>query len=378
MGCSGIKVTNAVNALKALKLINNKIKGKNFNQDNFYLITAKSIPKFLKKIEEFETKNNTLINNIENFEDSNLRDFFQNYKREQFIFLDNFAECWHLIKKSVEENLFIIADVSFMDNMSMDDESIIKKKVAIEVNVQNNFRRIAFGFSKKKIAFEEIENKILYKFVESDDNKSFIVDKDEDEDKFNPKLVVIETKNNKNVKSNENQKEYKNKETNNDISNEVLNQNKKNEYDKNNNISNEVLNQNKKNEYDINNNISNEVLNQNKKNEYDKNNNISNEVQNENKKNEYDININISNEVLNQNKKNEYDINNNISNEVQNENKKKENIDKENDKNNNVYNGSQNRNNDDKEENDKSLNRSNITDEEVEQLIVQRKINYNL
>ena len=302
MGCSGIKVTNAVNALKALKLINNKIKGKNFNQDNFYLITAKSIPKFLKKIEEFETKNNTLINNIENFEDSNLRDFFQNYKREQFIFLDNFAECWHLIKKSVEENLFIIADVSFMDNMSMDDESIIKKKVAIEVNVQNNFRRIAFGFSKKKIAFEEIENKILYKFVESDDNKSFIVDKDEDEDKFNPKLVVIETKNNKNVKSNENQKEYKNKETNNDI----------------------------------------------------------------------------SNEVLNQNKKNEYDINNNISNEVQNENKKKENIDKENDKNNNVYNGSQNRNNDDKEENDKSLNRSNITDEEVEQLIVQRKINYNL
>lgn len=50
MGCSGIRVKNEINALeafKSLKKLKLKIQKDNFSQHNIYLITVKSIPKFI-------------------------------------------------------------------------------------------------------------------------------------------------------------------------------------------------------------------------------------------------------------------------------------------------------------------------------------------
>ena len=76
--------------------------------------------------------------------------------------MNNFVDCWHLIGKGLEENQFIIVDESFMNNMDIHmDNDIIKKKVAIEVKAENNFRSIVFIYFKSKIAFDEIDNKML-------------------------------------------------------------------------------------------------------------------------------------------------------------------------------------------------------------------------
>lgn len=110
-----------------------------------------------------------------------------------------------------------------MNNMDMDIENdIIKKKVAIEVKAENNFRSIVFIYFKGKIAFDEIDNKMLYKFVGSDDNKLFMVYNNEDEkkeDKFNPRREVVKTEENENVQSNGNQKsiQKREKDSNNNI-----------------------------------------------------------------------------------------------------------------------------------------------------------------
>ena len=93
-----------------------------------------------------------------------------------------------------------------MENMVISQDSLIKKDVKIEIN--NNNKRILFNNSDKKIAFKEIDN-ILYKLVESDDNKS-----DENKDKFNPPAEQIKINKNENKKiendnSHENQYEDK-------------------------------------------------------------------------------------------------------------------------------------------------------------------------
>ena len=228
MGCSGIRIKNEINALeafKSLKKLKLKIQKENFNQYNIYLITAKSIPKFIEKIENSDTKKNIPENSSEDYYDKYLNDLFKNYEKEQFEFLNNFVECWHLIGKSLEENQFIIVDESFMNNMDMDIENdIIKKKVAIEVKAENNFRSIVFIYFKGKIAFDEIDNKMLYKFVGSDDNKLLMVYNNENEkkeDKFNPRREVVKTEENENVQSNGNQKSIQKREK--DSKNNIIN-----------------------------------------------------------------------------------------------------------------------------------------------------------
>lgn len=160
---------NDSEAINSLKKIKDKIKK---SQDNIYLINAKLIPNFLNIN---ENPNNKKFE----FSDDDLRNIIRKYGDENFEFLTNFVECWRLAEQDIEkENIFIIADNSFMKNMNIDIKRIENKKVKIEVENNNN-KRIVFPHSSRKISFEEVGN-ILYKFVVND-NKSLMID-NEDED----------------------------------------------------------------------------------------------------------------------------------------------------------------------------------------------------
>ena len=232
MGCSGVKVDESIyekkkmnvnDAIKNLYEIKAKINNnQNNNYENIYLITAESIPKFLKLVGNSESRNN-ITNNNNNISNENSDQLLLNYKKEEFQFLVNYVECQRLAEQDIEKkNKFIIVNDSFMENMVISQDSLIKKDVKIEIN--NNNKRILFNNSDKKIAFKEIDN-ILYKLVESDDNKSDKNDdnksdenddnkSDENKDKFNPPAEQIKINKNENKKiendnSHENQYEDK-------------------------------------------------------------------------------------------------------------------------------------------------------------------------
>jgi len=176
---------NEFEAINSLKKIKGKIKK---SQDDIYLINAKLIPNFLNINENSKNKKNE-------FSDEDLSNIIRKYKDENFEFLTNFVQCWRLAEQDIEnENKFIIADDSFMKNMNIDIKRIKNKKVKIEVDDKNN-KRIVFKNCSRRIAFEEIGN-ILYKFVESDDNKSLMIDSIDNEyennnDKLNPQGIFM-------------------------------------------------------------------------------------------------------------------------------------------------------------------------------------------
>ena len=176
---------NEFEAINSLKKIKGKIKK---SQDDIYLINAKLIPNFLNINENSKNKKNE-------FSDEDLSNIIRKYKDENFEFLTNFVQCWRLAEQDIEnENKFIIADDSFMKNMNIDIKRIKNKKVKIEVDDKNN-KRILFKNCSRRIAFEEIGN-ILYKFVESDDNKSLMIDSIDNEyennnDKLNPQGIFM-------------------------------------------------------------------------------------------------------------------------------------------------------------------------------------------
>ena len=321
MGCSSDRSVITIddkkmNAFEPFKsLIETRIKLDNCNQEeDFYIIQVKSIPKFIEIIEKPECKN--YINDKKNNKntDKDLTELFNDYQKENIIILSNFVDCFRLFEQNIEnENKFIFVEESFFKNMGID---ILKKKIR-EIHVDKNHKYIIFNNTDKRIGFKEIDN-ILYKFVESEDTISLMNDTSRKEERndinFNPKgELIIKIKNNEN--KNKEQIYYTKKgDNNNEISNNNGNENK-------NKISNNIGNENK-------NKISNNIGNENK-------NEISNNNGNE-KKNE------ISNNIGNENK-------NKISNNIGYENKNKISNNNENENNNEISNNENNKGNENKD-----------------------------
>ena len=109
MGCSGVKVDESIYEKKKMNVneaINNlyEIKAKiNNNQniiyENIYLITAESIPKFLKLVGNSESRND-ITNNNNNISNENSDQLLLNYKREKFKLFVNYVQCKRLQNKT--------------------------------------------------------------------------------------------------------------------------------------------------------------------------------------------------------------------------------------------------------------------------------------
>ena len=165
MGVGGINHT-AVEGFKTLKVTKGKL---NSNQgDDFYLISAKSMPNFITIIQKSDCQN-YIDNENDKQSEKDLIKHFKKYQTERISFLTNFVECWRLAEQDIEEeNKFIIAEESFCEKMGNNiDRNNIKP-----MKVDNN--KIIFINSDRAIAFTKIDN-ILYKFT-TDGNKSLIID----------------------------------------------------------------------------------------------------------------------------------------------------------------------------------------------------------
>ena len=192
MGVGGMSY-RAFEAFKTLKVTKEKLNNNNQN-DYFYLIKVKSMPKFIKIIQKPDCIN--YINNKTSEE--NLNKHFKYYQKEKSSFLTNFNDCWRLAEQNIEEeNKFIIVEKSFIDKMGI---NIDNKKIE-PIIVENN--KIKCYNSSRKISFTNIEN-ILYKFT-TDGNESLnnSTRKSEDEsNKFNPDAKIIQNNGNNEKETN--------------------------------------------------------------------------------------------------------------------------------------------------------------------------------
>ena len=102
-----------------------------------YLISTKTIPKFMKIIKSskiLET-NNLNINQSYNYEE-NLKDLFQNYELEKNIEIYyEYDKCNKIAEDNNNlENEFIIVDEYFINYMDINYLNIISMKVSVKVN----------------------------------------------------------------------------------------------------------------------------------------------------------------------------------------------------------------------------------------------------
>ena len=223
-----------INALEAFKsLIETRIKLYDCNKvDDFYIIKAESIPKFIEIIKKPECEK--YINDKKKNKNTNkdLIKLFNDYQKEKILILNNFVQCFHILTNNIEkENQFIIVDESFLNNMDIDIYQYNNR----EIHIDKYNRNIIFNTSHKRIRFKEIDN-ILCKFVESDDNNSIMYDTSKIEERdvpnFNPEgELIIKIKNNENkeqiyfTKKGDNNNEISNNENNHENENNIGNEN---------------------------------------------------------------------------------------------------------------------------------------------------------
>ena len=152
---------------------------------NAFLIDIKTIPNFIKLIEE-------LILNKKNINDEIiLKNAFKNYileKQIKIFYL--FEECENIIKQNLEkENSFIIVDKLFLKYMNLNINDENKRYVVINIDKDKSLYCINFPISNKKINFIELKPGI-YKFDENkiNMNKTLILNR------FNPLIEKIKSK----------------------------------------------------------------------------------------------------------------------------------------------------------------------------------------
>ena len=290
-------------------------KNKQLNNE-VYLISTKSIPNFIKLIEESKVLDYITNENIDNLNisENSLKSLFLNYNIERNIkIFHEYEECRSLTEPSKEEkNEFIIVDDSFINNMDMgiNNENIKIMKVILYINKDSSIMKIQFPICKKNISIQEIKTG-YFKFIEKEDTNNKDIKK-----KINPKRIIIIHKN-KNIKNIINSNMLKEKLKNNSIFREnIINMRKLNKngkviiknksYLNRKNISNYIKYHNNSNK--LNNSIS--CYNNNYCNDNCNNNNYNNNNYNNNYNNSYNNN-NYNNNYNNSNNNNYYYYNNN-------------------------------------------------------------------
>ena len=202
---------NAYESLKSLLLKFEK--NKKIEIEGF-LISTKSIPNFIKIIEDSKVlknlnnyikKNEINDNNIKNSE-IQLKHNLCKYNIENINIYYDYNSCINLINDK-EKNEFIIVDNLFLQSMNINQDINQYKKVVINIDKDNSnmniefkegnidFREKMFGFFefclnnyKKLILKEEIDNNInkINLFQNEDSNKD-----DEDEIRFLYQKVIL-------------------------------------------------------------------------------------------------------------------------------------------------------------------------------------------
>ena len=149
---------------KSIKNIILRYKDKKDSSVSFkaFLISTKSIPNFLKLIQQSEVLEHVLSHKDKNDTDSyetKLKELLKNYDLEENIKIyydyDDLLE----IKKKEEDNEFIIVDHFFIENMIGNLNDNKNKEIIVDIeNDEEKWRKIKFGskflgFKEKKVGF---------------------------------------------------------------------------------------------------------------------------------------------------------------------------------------------------------------------------------
>ena len=160
-----------------IKSIINKIfDEKNFNADVF-LISAKSIPKFIKILNDLDALNPKKDLNVEKIEKMNI--MFLEYKLEKNIQIIYELNQLNGFINSEENNEFIFASISFLKGMKIDLEQNFYKTVNLEVH--DNSIEIKFKNSNNALN-AQIKNNRLFKLVPKEDTIEKKEEKEEEDD----------------------------------------------------------------------------------------------------------------------------------------------------------------------------------------------------
>ena len=311
MGCSD---SNNIywKAYKLMQIIDSDLKLSSYNNE-FYLISTKSIPNFIELIEISAILENITYHDLyflDGYEEK-LKDLFKKYKLEKDIKIYNdFTECKDLAGGNDEQlNEFIIVKKGFLRIMNFEEDRELEKFVMIKWDDNRARNEIYFPNEELSLFFEK-KRLGIYKFI---------IPNEIDEEGNPTDIQIIDINNSTN--KNENNTKYngysksRNKTkkeqitTNTIITNPQdfknnqmfkLTENIPTEFNKNKDIYCENMNHNFNNGY---NNINNFNINNN----MNMNNNISN----------YNINkINMNNNI--NNNMDNFNINNNINNNMDN------------------------------------------------------------
>ena len=150
------KIKNYILAIEDVKSMDNKIKNNEFPLE-CYLISAKSIEKFLKII-----LMNTNIDDIDIFHD--LKDYILETNIKVY---DDINTCKYILEKEKDKNKFIIAGDVFFKCME------IKKGKKIKLENEDSQIKIIFENTPDKIIIEPF-NKIIYQFKAYEKNNTNI------------------------------------------------------------------------------------------------------------------------------------------------------------------------------------------------------------
>jgi len=150
---------------------------------NFFLVSLKTIPNFIKLIKDSianKTENNKNIEEI-------IKKAFKNYKQEKHIKIyHSFEECENIIKQNlISENNFIIVDEYFFQYMNLNINDKNKKQVVINIDKNKSLYSITFPIDNKNLNFIEL-NPGIYQLKENTLNT-----KESFENKHNSSLLNI-------------------------------------------------------------------------------------------------------------------------------------------------------------------------------------------
>ena len=166
MGCSD---SNNIywKAYKLMQIIDSDLKLSSYNNE-FYLISTKSIPNFIELIEISEILENITYHDLyflDGYEEK-LKNSFKNYKLERDIIIFNdFIKCKDLAGGNDEQlNEFIIVKKGFLRIMNFEEDRELEKFVMIKWDDNRARNEIYFPNEELSLFFEK-KRLGIYKFI---------------------------------------------------------------------------------------------------------------------------------------------------------------------------------------------------------------------
>ena len=161
---------------KTLKKIN---KENHSTLNDIYLLSVKSIPNFIKFIEQEEILKNLNTDNNDN--DKQIKEkFFSNNKPygldEEIIIYDSYQNCKNIAEENKDnENEFIMVEKDFIELIKTNNDKLINKKVIL------NISEMEIKFHLYVLKIREKRN-VIYEFIKQENEI--------EEDNLNPETKI--------------------------------------------------------------------------------------------------------------------------------------------------------------------------------------------